>query len=195
MDVDPFLPQKGHGFHTIGGDVQLNGRVGVVEGFLREPDIAGTVFDQEKLYGHVFSCDNFHDCLLSSRWMFFGLTLAFRPGQCSYCGNLFPGSRIRPTTSRGLSSTKGTCGTRHSAPVAVMAFCSFAAKPKRKVEPRPGVDSTEMLPPCRSTIFLQMAKPIPVPANSSRLCRRWNMPKIFSKYCEFFFSASASTEN
>ena len=41
-----------------------------------------------------------------------------------------------------------------------------------------------MVPPWRSTIFLQMANPMPVPANSSRLCSRWNMPKILSKYCE-----------
>src|SRR5688572_24756736 len=34
----------------------------------------------------------------------------------------------------------------------------------RNVEPRPGSDSTEMLPPCRSTIFLQIDKPMPVPA-------------------------------
>src|SRR5208282_5740276 len=60
---------------------------------------------------------------------------------------------------------------------------SLSARAKRKVEPCPGCDSTEMLPPCRSTIFLQIAKPMPVPANSSRLCRRWNIPKIFSKYC------------
>ena len=60
---------------------------------------------------------------------------------------------------------------------------SLPAKAKRKVEPCPGCDSTEMLPPCRSTIFLQMANPMPVPANSSRLCSRWNMPKILSKYC------------
>ena len=49
---------------------------------------------------------------------------------------------------------------------------SLAVKPKRKVEPSPGWDSTEMLPPCRSTIFLQIANPMPVPANSSRLCSR-----------------------
>ena len=49
--------------------------------------------------------------------------------------------------------------------------------------PCPSSDSTQMLPPCRSTIFLQIARPMPVPANSSRLCSRWNMPKILSKYC------------
>lgn len=39
-----------------------------------------------------------------------------------------------------------------------------------------------MLPPCRSTIFLQIASPIPVPANSSRLWSLWNIPKIRVKY-------------
>ena len=43
--------------------------------------------------------------------------------------------------------------------------------------PAPAADSTEMVPPWRSTIFLQMASPMPVPANSSRCaaagtCRR-----------------------
>src|SRR5476649_2210720 len=61
-------------------------------------------------------------------------------------------------------------------------FLSLSVKANRNVDPRPGCDSTEILPPCRSTIFLQIAKPIPVPANSSRLCSRWNMPKIFLKY-------------
>ena len=56
-------------------------------------------------------------------------------------------------------------------------------------------DSTEMLPPCRSTIFLQMAKPMPVPANSSRLWSRWNMPKILSKYCGSIPSPLSFTEN
>ena len=34
---------------------------------------------------------------------------------------------------------------------------------KLNVEPLPGSDSTQMRPPCLSTIFLQMASPIPVP--------------------------------
>jgi hypothetical protein len=37
---------------------------------------------------------------------------------------------------------------------------------KKKVEPFPGSDSTQMRPPWRSTIFLQMARPIPVPGDS-----------------------------
>ena len=34
---------------------------------------------------------------------------------------------------------------------------------KQKVVPSPARDSTQMLPPCCSTIFLQMARPMPVP--------------------------------
>src|ERR1700683_2695411 len=72
---------------------------------------------------------------------------------------------------------------------------SLSPKAKLKVEPCPSCDSTEMLPPCRSTIFLQMANPTPVPSNSSRLCSRWNIPKIFSKYCESIPSPLSCTEN
>ena len=35
------------------------GPVGVAEGFLRQPDVAGTVFDQENLDGHAVSSDSF----------------------------------------------------------------------------------------------------------------------------------------
>ena len=35
-----------------------------------------------------------------------------------------------------------------------------------KTEPEPGVDSTQMRPPWRSTIFLQIARPMPVPGYS-----------------------------
>src|SRR6266550_2681340 len=55
---------------------------------------------------------------------------------------------------------------------------------KLKVEPFPGSDCTQSRPPWRSTIFLLMANPMPVPENSSRACKRWNMTKIRSKYCE-----------
>src|ERR1700733_7649536 len=72
---------------------------------------------------------------------------------------------------------------------------SLPTKAKRNVEPCPGCDSTEILPPCRSTIFLQIANPMPVPSKSSRLCRRWNMPKILSKYCDSIPSPLSSTEN
>jgi putative ABC transport system permease protein len=63
------------------------------------------------------------------------------------------------------------------------------------VEPLPGSDATDILPPCRSTIFLQIARPIPVPANSSRLWRRWNIPKMRSKYWASMPSPLSLTEN
>src|SRR5580693_436455 len=74
-------------------------------------------------------------------------------------------------------------------------FFPLPAKAKRNVEPCPGCDSTEMLLLCRSTIFLQMANPMPVPANSSRLWSRWNIPKIFSKYCGSIPRPLSFTEN
>src|ERR1035441_490038 len=44
-----------------------------------------------------------------------------------------------------------------------------------KVAPRPASDSTQIRPPLRSTIFLQSARPMPVPGTSLP-CRRLNMP-------------------
>src|ERR1700730_18097490 len=107
MDVGPRMPQKGHGLDAVPGHAQMDGHVGLAEGFLHQPDITGIVFDQENLCGHT------------------------------------------PLLRR-----------------AFVVFSHFLPKQKRKVEPCPGCDSTEMLPLCRSTIFLRMANPMPVPANS-----------------------------
>src|SRR5712692_2588038 len=64
------------------------------------------------------------------------------------------------------------------------SFCaSTAGSVNLNVDPFPGSDSTQIRPPCCSTIFLQMAKPIPVPSYSSRLCKRWKIRKIRSRYC------------
>src|SRR5271154_742270 len=115
--------------------MQMNGFIGLAESLLRQPDIAGTVFDKQNFYGHTISSDQFHQ------------------------------------------------------------FLSLPARANRNVEPCPGSDSTEMLPPWRSTIFLQIANPMPVPANSSRLWSRWNMPKILSKYCGSMPRPLSFTEN
>ncbi len=48
------------------------------------------------------------------------------------------------------------------------------------VDPAPGAEATVMSPPCRSTILLQMARPIPVPSYSPLACSRWNILKIRS---------------
>src|ERR1700682_3227359 len=48
------------------------------------------------------------------------------------------------------------------------AASAVSGKPKKNVEPFAGWDSTQILPPSRSSIFLQMANPIPVPPHSSR---------------------------
>src|SRR5579885_2917683 len=53
---------------------------------------------------------------------------------------------------------------------------------KKKVDPFPGSDSTQMRPRYRSTIRWQIASPIPVPAYSSLPWRRLNNPKIRSLY-------------
>ena len=45
-------------------------------------------------------------------------------------------------------------------------------------DPTPGVEVAQMAPPCESMIFLQMARPIPVPAISLP-CKRLNIPKIW----------------
>ena len=62
------------------------------------------------------------------------------------------------------------------------ASLSRSGMVKEKVEPLPGSDSTQMRPPWRSTIFLQMARPMPVPGYSFRVCSRWKMTKMRSKY-------------
>src|SRR5205085_5703245 len=49
--------------------------------------------------------------------------------------------------------------------------------------PSPSVEVTQMRPPWRSTTFLQMARPMPVPGYSPIVCNRWNSMKMRSKYC------------
>ena len=48
---------------------------------------------------------------------------------------------------------------------------------KKKVVPLPGWDSNQIWPPCRSTIRLHTARPMPVPGYSSRVCSRWKITK------------------
>ena len=47
-----------------------------------------------------------------------------------------------------------------------------AGRVKKNVAPWSSWDSTQIRPPCRSTIFLLMAKPIPLPGYSVRVCKR-----------------------
>ena len=49
---------------------------------------------------------------------------------------------------------------------------------KQNVAPCPGSDSIQIRPPWRSTIFLQIAKPMPVPAYCFWVCSRRNIWKI-----------------
>ena len=56
------------------------------------------------------------------------------------------------------------------------AACACAAV-RRRVNRNTAPDSlgaTQMRPPWRSTIFLQIVRPMPLPGYLSRPCRRWN---------------------
>ena len=58
--------------------------------------------------------------------------------------------------------------------------CQAVGRVKKNVEPLSGSDSIQIRPPWRSTIFRQIASPIPVPEYSSRVCNRRNGSKIRS---------------
>ena len=75
---------------------------------------------------------------------------------------------------QGLDRQFGVAGTvfdqqdfNRAPPLVVIDYVCFIAevsgREKKNVEPRPGSDSTQMAPSWRSTIFLQMARPMPVP--------------------------------
>src|SRR5690606_18921309 len=60
---------------------------------------------------------------------------------------------------------------------------SAAGSARWMVVPAPGRDSASMRPPCRSTMRLAMARPMPLPAPSSAPCRRWNGSNSLGAYC------------
>src|SRR5665647_224939 len=59
----------------------------------------------------------------------------------------------------------------------------------------PSSDSTHICPPCLSTIFLQIASPMPVPGYSSFLCSLLKTSKIFPEYCGSIPIPLSCTEN
>src|SRR5713226_4611655 len=63
MGVGSLLPQKGHGLHTVGSDVQLNRHIGIAECLLRQPDITGAIFNLQNLWGYMLSSVGFHNFL------------------------------------------------------------------------------------------------------------------------------------
>src|SRR5215813_1603544 len=65
----------------------------------------------------------------------------------------------------------------------------------KNVAPWPHCDSTQIRPPWRSTIFLQIANPMPVPGYSLRECNRWKIWKIRSACCGSRPMPLSSTEN
>src|SRR5208283_4593330 len=56
----------------------------------------------------------------------------------------------------------------------------FSGNEKENVLPLPGSLSAHVPPPCRLTIRLTLANPIPVPSNSDVLCSLWKTPKSLS---------------
>src|SRR5215470_6973018 len=65
---------------------------------------------------------------------------------------------------------------------AALSIGPWVGSSKKNVVPLPGSDSTQIRPPCRSMIFLQIARPTPVPGYVRRLCNRWKMTKMRSAY-------------
>src|SRR5271167_5110828 len=68
----------------------------------------------------------------------------------------------------------------HSA--ASIISSTWTGNTTRKVEPSPSTDSTEIVPPCISTMRLEIARPSPVPPfwRVFELSICWNSPKIRS---------------
>jgi hypothetical protein len=63
MYVGAHVLQKCHSIHAVTSNVQMDGPIGIAEGFLRQPDVTGAVFDQQNFYRHTFSSDGLHDFL------------------------------------------------------------------------------------------------------------------------------------
>ena len=61
-----------------------------------------------------------------------------------------------------------------------MAGSPLRGMVNRKSLPSPTCDSIQILPSRRCTIFLQVARPIPVPGYFSSPCKRWKASKTFS---------------
>src|ERR1700686_3446043 len=59
-------------------------------------------------------------------------------------------------------------GTDSRAPATSLG--EWNGKVNLKMQPWLGLDSTQILPPLRAMIFVQMAKPIPLPGYSVRVC-------------------------
>src|SRR5712672_1651289 len=78
--------------------------------------------------------------------------------------------------------------------VHVSPFCIFGSV-KWNVLPSPYADSTQIRPRWRSTTFLHIARPIPVPGYSSCVCKRWNTRKMRSKYCGSIPMPLSATKN
>jgi hypothetical protein len=80
----------------------------------------------------------------------------------SYMDTLEP-DEDEPPHVRRERLRAGPVARRPAAAEAAVRHTGSTGMLKRKVEPLPGSDSTPIRPPWRSTIFLQVARPMPVP--------------------------------
>ena len=55
IGLGPLATQKGHGLDAVERNMQMDRRAGFAKGFLRQPDVARTVFDQENLDPHAIA--------------------------------------------------------------------------------------------------------------------------------------------
>src|SRR5437899_3424506 len=98
-----------------------------------------------------------------------------------------PGQMVRMVVAQSFPGQPHVAGVVFDQQYLHELLSSFSAHARRllrpvgmvnlNVAPSPTFDSTQILPPWRSTIFFEMARPMPVPGYSFRGCRRWKMTK------------------
>ena len=64
-------PEKRHGLHAVGSQMQGDRSIDVAKGLPRQPGIAGIVFNQENLHGPRFIFDDIHDLVsaIAMNWV------------------------------------------------------------------------------------------------------------------------------
>jgi hypothetical protein len=73
-------------------------------------------------------------------------------------------------------------GDRFPEPAHVGSPCNVCGNVMTNFAPMPRVLLAVILPLWRSTIFRQIARPMPVPSYSLRPCKRWKIWKMRSRY-------------
>jgi hypothetical protein len=74
-----------------------------------------------------------------------------------------PGYQLKPDPKTAMLGTP-TDASVFAPPLFLGLLRLHPGSVKKKVEPCPGVLSSHSRPPCRSTIFLHTASPMPVPS-------------------------------